>query len=510
MHVSIFKNGVYPPAILLSAGVALGIVYLAAPWYVFAVALATAGIFAVGLFKPEYAFYLVLLLLVEEMVQYFISYPPYYEIRIYPYYLPLLAGILGVIVLSVAKKKPLRESPVTSVLWIIVVFEAVSIVWAPHLKIAAWLSVFLLLSIALFYLILNTVVDEATLRRTTYIWIFAGVAVSTAIILSQWIDVEKTIYLTKGSGLKMAFQEQVDRPAGLGGVDHVAGYVSMAVFMALGSMTHEKRWKVKAVYFILIIYMLFGIILTSSRGVIIGLTCAYLFFVFINPGFRNRFIKYSFIFFVLFIFTVLVVKPGLIDRMLVGFGYKGKLLFSDKTFTGTEAKTSEGQGLSGMEMREIWWKNGLNEMDKHPYKFLVGLGNGGFVYYSSGTNTVTSPEVNSVSFAFFYDMGVFGVLLLITLMYLIVKNIYFHLRNAERDYCYYMLLASVAALISESGVHGLVDYDLTSYGSKYFWFPLGFTMAVVNIIKNREQAADNSASGAEAPERAENPMVVGS
>ncbi|MBI5903453.1 MAG: hypothetical protein HZB84_08245 [Deltaproteobacteria bacterium] len=497
MRVSISKNGVHLPAIFLTAGVVLGMVYLAAPWYVFAVSLATAGIFAVGLFKPVYAFYLVLLVLVEEMVQYFISYPPYYEIRIYPYYLPLLAGILGVVVLSVAKKKPLRESPVTSVLWIIVVFDTVSMIWAPHLKIAAWLSVITFLNIALFYLVLNTVVDEATLRRTSYIWIFAGVAVATAIILSQWIDVEKTIYLTKGSGLKMAFQEQVDRPAGLGGVDHVAGYVSMAVFMALGSMAHEKRWKVKAIYFILIMYMLFGIILTTSRGVIIGLTSAYLFFIFINPGFRNRFIKYSFIFFVLFVFTVLVVKPGLIDRMLVGFGYKGKLLFSDKTFTGTEADTSQGQGLSGMEMREIWWKNGLHEMVKHPYKLLVGLGNGGFVYYSSGGNTVTSPEVNSVSFAFFYDMGVFGVLLLIILLYLIVKNTYFHLRNAKRDYCYYMLLASVAALITESGVHGLVDYDLTSYGSKYFWFPLGFAMAVVNIVKDREKAADNRAISAE-------------
>lgn len=502
MQISIYKSGWQLPAVFLPAGVVLGMIYLAAPWYVFAVSLASACIFAVGLFKPEYAFYLVLLALVEEMVQYFISYPPYYEIRIYPYQLPVLAGILGVIMSSVARRKPLRESPVTSVLWIVVVFEAVSMVWAPHFGIAVWLSVMTFMNIALFYLVLNTVVDEATLRRTTYIWIFAGVAVATAIILSQWIDVEKTIYLTKGSGLKMAFQEQVDRPAGLGGVDHVAGYVSMAVFMALGSMAYEKRWKVKAVYFILIMYMLFGIILTSSRGVIIGLTSAYLFFIFINPGFRNRFIRYSFIFFVLFIFTVLLVKPGLIDRMLVGFGYTGKLLFSEKTFTGNEADTSQGQGLSGMEIRKIWWENGLHEMVKHPYKFLVGLGNGGFIYYSSGTNTVTSPEVNSISFAFFYDMGVFGVLLLIILMYLIVKNIYFHLWNAKRDYYYYMLLGSVAALITESGVHGLVDYDITSYGSKYFWFPLGFTMAVVNIVKEREKTSDNSSAGAEAPGQA--------
>lgn len=498
MQVSIFNNRASLPAVavLLGAGVVLGIVYLVAPWYALGVLLPVACVFAVCFFKPEYAFYTVLVVIVEEMVQYFILYRPYYEIRLYPYQLPVLAGILGVMASGVARRRPLRESPVTGVLWIIVAFEAVSIVWAPHFGIAVWLSVMALLNIALFYLVLNTVVDEQTLRKAARIWICAGVVVSTAIILSQWIDVEKTIFITKASGFKMAFQEQVDRPAGLGGGDHVAGYVSMAIFMALGSMAHEKRRKVKGVYFVLIMYMLYGIILTACRGVMIGLMCAYLFFIFINPAFRTRFIRYSFLFVALLVFTVLVVKPGLIDRMLIGFGYTGKLLFSDKTYTGTEADTSQGQGLSGMEMRKIWWENGLHEMVKHPHKLLVGLGNGGFIYYSSGTNTVTSPEANSVWFAFFYDMGVMGVLLLIILLYLIVKNLYFCLRSSKRDYLYYMLLATVAALISESAVHGLVDYDLTSYGSKYFWFPLGLAMAVANIVKERQKAADAGAAGA--------------
>ena len=69
-------------------------------------------------------------------------------------------------------------------------------------------------------------------------------------------------------------------------------------------------------------------------------------------------------------------------------------------------------------------------------------------------------------------------------MYVIVRNIYHYLKNAERSYSYYMLIATTSAMIAETGIHGLIDYDLTSYGAKFFWFPLGFTMAVLNIVKS--------------------------
>lgn len=254
--------------------------------------------------------------------------------------------------------------------------------------------------------------------------------------------------------------------------------------MTLGTMMYEKKWKAKIGYLLIMTFLLIGVIVTASRGVFVGLIGAFLFFISIHGRFKNKFIKYSVIMIICTVLLVLITKPAFIDRILIGFGYTGYLAISDTTYTGAEANTAEGQGISGMEMRMIWWKNALHEMVIHPLKMLFGLGLGGFYYYSSGTNTVTSPEVNSLSFSFFYDLGILGIILFILLFIVVAQNLYYYLKNAKQSYCYYMLLAATSAMIAETVIHGLVDFDLASYGSKFFWFPLGFTMAVLNIVKS--------------------------
>ncbi len=392
----------------------------------------------------------------------------------------------GILVSKIVKKENIMQTPISAILCVIVSFEIISVLWAPDATIAVWSSILIILNLLLFYATTNIVVNKSILRRSIKVWILAGVIASTAIILSQWIDILRVIYITTHSGFKFAFQEQVTRPAGLAGVDHVAGFVSTAIFMTLGSMVWESRWKVKAMYFIFILYMLYSIIITGSRGVLIGLSGAYIFFILMHNHFMGRFIRHTFVFMCIIFFLTLTAKPGLIDRMLIGFGYTGTLYFSQtESYHGTEAKTEHGEGLSGMEMRKIWWENSLKEMVRHPTKLLFGLGIGGFFLYSQGDNTtVSSPEVSSVSLAFFYDLGLLGIILFVFLAYLIVSNLHYYLRKSEKDYSYYMLLASTAALVAETVIHGFIDFDLTSYGSKYFWFPLGFNMAVLNIVKN--------------------------
>lgn len=465
-------------------GILLGFSYLIAPAYIFATALIVCAIFIIAFIRPEYGFYLLIFVLVEEMVNFFITIPPYYIVRIYPYELPLVATAFGLIVAKIANREPLKKTPVTPLLRVIVITEIISCIWAPNSEMAFWLSVILLLNLSLYYVIINIVIHDNILRRSIKVWIASGIVVSAGIVASQWIDISKTIYLTNRSGIQLAFQELLTRPSGFAGSNHSGGFVSTAFFMTLGSMMYEKRWKIKVIYLLIMAFLLFGVILTVSRGVIVGLTGAFLFFISVHDRFKNKFIRYSLIMMILTLFLVLLAKPGFIDRILIGFGYTGNLIFSDTEYVGTEAETSEGEGLSGMEMRMIWWKNALNEMVRHPLKLLFGLGIGGFFYYSGGGNTVTSPEVNSISFAFFYDMGIFGIILFILLIYVIVGNLYHYLKNAERSYSYYMLLAATTAMIAEAGIHGLIDFDLTSYGTKFFWLTLGFTMAVLNILKS--------------------------
>ena len=470
--------------VLGMCGILLGFSYLIVPGHIFVIGLIVCAIFIVSLVRPEYGFYLLLFVIVEEMVNIFIKIPPCYIIRIYPYELPLIATALGLIVTKIAKREAFKKTPINALLWVIVISEIISCVWAPNSEMAVWLSVILLLNLGLYHVIINIVVHDNILRTSVKVWIAAGIVVAAGITASQWIDVSKTIYFTNLSGIQLAFQELLTRPSGFAGSNHAGGFVSTAFFMAMGSVLYEKRWKVKVIYLLIMAFLLFGVILTVSRGVIIGLVGAFTFFISAHSRFKNRFIRYSLLMIILTGLMILLAKPGFIDRMLIGFGYTGDLIFSDTEYVGNEANTSEGQGLSGMEMRMIWWKNALNEMFNHPLKLLFGLGIGGFFYYSGGGNTTNSPEVNNIAFSFFYDIGLLGIILFILLAYVISKNLYHYLKNAERSYIYYMLLAATTAMIAETGIHGLIDYDLTSYGTKFFWFPLGFTMALLNILKS--------------------------
>jgi hypothetical protein len=372
-------------------------------------------------------------------------------------------------------------------LLLIIFYESVSLVWAPVFSIGVWLTIILLSNYLLFFITKNMIWDEAILKRAVGVWITAGVIAAIAITVSQWVTLEKTIYITQSSGFKLAFEEQVERPAGLAGVDHVAGFVSMALFMTLGTMAAAKKRMVKFAYLMLAVLMLASIVLTTSRGVIIGVGVAYVFFILMHSHFKGKFIRYLFLFTIVTMVLILVVKPGLIDRMLIGFGYTGDLMFSDKAYTGTEANTSTGQGLSGLEIRIVWWKNAFYEMGRHPLKLLFGQGIGGFYFYSAGGTTVSSPEANGIIPAFLYDMGIFGGVLFILLFIIITISISRLLRTAEKNYVYFMLLGATSGLIAETGIHGLIDYDLTSYGSKYFWFPLGFVMAVMNVVKRSSE-----------------------
>jgi hypothetical protein len=481
--------------LLYSACVVLGLAYLAMPGYLFLILLLLAAVFALGAVRPEYSLYLMVLVLVEEMVHFFVTIPPLYEVRVYPYQLVMVATMAGLAFLYAASKERIRRTPVDVILWIVVTYEICSILWTPHFFIGLSLSMYLLTQLALFHVVTSMVLEETVLRRVVKTLVVAGVVSAASIILSNWIDVSTTVAVSEDTGFRMAFKEHEDRPAGLAGVDHAAGFTSIAAVFTMGSMVWEKRKKVKALYFLILLFMLYGIILTASRGVIIGFSGAYMFFILLHGKLNKRFVKYAFLFIALAALIVLLAKPGLVDRMLVGFGYTGELLFSDKKFTGTEAKTELGQGLSGLEIRFIWWANALDEMLKNPLKLLFGLGIGGFTIYSAGENTVTSPEVNSVSFAFFYDMGLIGVIFFIILAYALVKHVSYWVRNARMTYCRHMFIAAVTAVVAESGIHGLVDYDLSSYGAKYFWFPLGLMLAAMNILKTENALHENALEG---------------
>ena len=85
-------------ALLCMAGAVTGLGYVILPGYQFLIVLLLCVIFLTGALKPEYTFYLLLFIIVEEMVQFFVTYTPVYQVRIYPYTVPLVATAIGFLI----------------------------------------------------------------------------------------------------------------------------------------------------------------------------------------------------------------------------------------------------------------------------------------------------------------------------------------------------------------------------------------------------------------------------
>lgn len=461
------------------AGFILGIVYLAMPSNYFLFALGTAILLAAIFIKPEYGYYLTVLLLPVDMTQLFMKVKgTYYLFLIFPYIFILIPLLIAWGIFRLAgRREKVASTPVSAILPIMVLYLLVTIIWSPLPNLGLLLGVSLLLNYGLFYLTTGIVKDRASLDKMMNVVLLLGIITSAGVILSQWVNYKETMRWTNYIGFTINFGEILNRPAGFGSVDNMGGILSFTGFIAIGRLLASKGSFKKFVYFILTIFMAIGMILTVSRGALVGYVAGIFLLFILHPSIKNKIIKYGIITLFILSSTILIAKPGYIDRILIGFGYTGQLYFTEGKTTTTENYDASKVGLSGLDQRKVWWKNAFNEMLKHYYKLIVGLGIGGFIYYGGTIAT------HSVPLSFFFDMGAIGAIFLLIFSASLCREFYHYIKYGNHHYTYYVFIAAVVAFFAEVGVHGLIDYDFYSYTARMFWFPLGYVCAVLNVVK---------------------------
>jgi O-antigen ligase len=255
----------------------------------------------------------------------------------------------------------------------------------------------------------------------------------------------------------------------------MSGYLVMMTFLVYGRLVVSKKHWEKAWYFLTLCVYLVGIITTSSRGAIIGLVGGGVLFFAIHPLTRAHFLRNTLVALLVLLASVLIAKPSFVDRMLIGFGYSGSLIFEKDEETSIDKAAERTGNISGMGQRYAWWKLGLKEMVTHPHKLLLGLGIGGFISYARAIHT------HSAVLSFFFDMGLPGVLLQAACVVVLAWCFSRLLRSGKRDYAYFMFVGALVAFVAETAIHGLIDFDLYSYPAKMFWLPLGYVLAVYNL-----------------------------
>ncbi len=460
---------------LLTSFIIIGLVFLVFSSTIFIISTILLILAGFIIFFPRFGFYLFILTITTETLNIFFYTDKYYSI--YPIYVfVLLLTILGFALSFNSNGTWTLFSPALSLLAVLLIFlEVQALLWTPNTAIGFHHLIMLTVNIMIFILVVQYVTEVKSLDLLLDMLIVTGIVTASFLFVTAYYDGIEKVFIGKKYGYNYGLLKEGERLAGLGGANQIGGFLSSVVLLILCKLMIASSQIKKLYYFVCGLYTTLAMVMTSSRGSMVGLIAGVMAFILLHRKGRIKFIALMTVFFMTISVLILIAKPQLIDRLLVGFGYEGKLFFSE----GEKGKISSADKLtgSGLDVRMQWWKAGLEEAMKEPYKILLGLGPGGFVYYTK------APEVHSFFFSIFFDIGLFGIIILMFFIYIICQNIRqcFQLVSSGST-LYPMLIATTSIVIGEICVHGLVEYEMTSTLGRFPWLYLALNLAVVNTV----------------------------
>jgi O-antigen ligase len=450
---------------------------LALPLKTFLIALGGAAFLLLVCVNPNIGLYLTLSLVFVGTASYFkmIDHNP---VRYLIYMALEVVTLFGLVVNRLISQKPLfPRSPFSKIVLGILICETAGLTWAPHLGFAWENLVMVISNTLLFYLTVVLVDTQEKLRNLALCFIVSGLVASGWLIASIYYDYTYTQHLSAWTGFN--FYLYTERPGGLAGSNQVAGYLIFTSLCCAGLYSHYSSKWAKGLLALTGIYLFAISMPTGSRGALLGIIGGVAAFYALHPLGRRTYLKRIGLFLVVTLISILLLRPGFLDRILVGFGYTGEPIFSSK-------QTSSSNSAANVTINERlkWWGKGLDHMQEPPERMLVGLGPGGFVHYNRGV-----PEVHNLYLAFIFDMGLPGVVLMITFPFVLLGSVRRYGTRFEGTLAKRMFNAFLIALLSEAFIHGLVDYDLTSPVSRFIYLYLAMLAVSERLLAAQEVQA---------------------
>ncbi len=471
--------------LFISCAFLVALSYLLFSYIVFILLVVSIPIILAIIIKPRFGFYLFLLTFSTETVNVFFMNSIY--VSKYPLYMFVLLFLLigTVFAFNPRTQWHFMKNPLSVVAALLFFFEMQGLLWAPNAGFGFHNVIIFSVNIIIFYLLIQYGAKGESIDTLFDVIIASGLITGAFLYLTMYYDGIEKVFISKSVGYSYGLLKDNNRLAGLGGVNQTGGYLSAIVFIAIAMALNATGRLKKAYYSIAGVFMAVAMFMTTSRGTIIGFAAGIISFILLHEKGRARFITLTAAFIIAIPALMLIAKPQFIDRLLVGFGYEGELLFSEgKKTSSTESKLES----TGIDVRMEWWKTGLNKMIERPHKFFFGLGPGGFVYYTQ------SPEVHSFFLAMFYDIGIFGVLLFLIAFYMILLMLIRCFKAVDRTSPrYIILIATSAIVIGEVCVHGLIEYEFTSMIGRYPWFYLALNIVAANAVIKEAKATEGIA-----------------
>lgn len=389
---------------------------------------------------------------------------------------PCLLGFLAVAARpKIAFTPPGRTTvtPLAPFVLTIMTLHLLGLSWAPHTAFAWGQAGTLLFDVLFFFTVVVAASTPARLQILCWTIVGAATLVCATMLCGALYSWAGAIHL--GTGMELNFElfseERWGRIGGLCSANQAGGFLVFSTFLALGLSRRYRRLPRVGLCLLALIFLTF-VVVSGSRGAILGFLGACGLFMLQHVPTRRRLLSRASLLSLVLLVAILAGKPSFIDRMLVGFGYSGPLIFSQKK------STESASNVSGSGARFRMWKQALGVMADKPELMLLGLGPGGFIWYTR------EPEVHSLWLAFFFDLGLVGGLTGLLGLTVLATCVGRALRRAPPGRSRTLFVAVVVAALAEIGIHSLIDHDLTSPVSRFTWLYVAVLAAALQVVRN--------------------------
>ncbi len=223
-----------PLGVLSVVGIVFGMLFvLSPPLYFWSVALLVMLLLMIAV-SPLATLCLTIFLLAVESFNLCILFKGLYEVRIFPYMLTGLLAMIACFIQRTRCRQAFDGTPLTKIFLMVVVLEAISILWSPVPGIGVYLSLLLGVHLLMLIAIVNIMNSKKAVQTVVLTWIWGAAVVSVCVFVSRWVEVRWEWTLTDVVFLRAGMGKQAFRPAGVGGAINIGGYLATSLMIVMG------------------------------------------------------------------------------------------------------------------------------------------------------------------------------------------------------------------------------------------------------------------------------------
>lgn len=277
--------------------------------------------------------------------------------------------------------------------------------------------------------------------------------------------------VTQKFGILQVFEAGIDRAAGtLGNAAFLAGYMLLSFGLGIYHYFQENNNKFKNFTLISVCLFLFTLLLTSTRGAILGVLVAFIWFLLVYAFFgeKAKIRQYSAIFLVIIVLTgslFYLFRDNFKDSNIDLVRRMATISFQDAT----------------VKNRILVWEMALKEFKNYPI-FGVGLENFNVLYnkhFNPKINEDWFDRTHNIYLDYLIQNGILGLLIYLSIFIYIFSLLW---KKRKENFTLFLVFSS---LLIAYGVHNFFVFDVLS---TFFLFI--FVLAFVSFREREEKMQD--------------------